>query len=255
MGLSRSIGRALSAGGIVFPPWQKVAYILGADLLVQWDATNAPSVALSGTAVTGWTDLVGGVVLAPGAAGTRPSYSGSSFNGKGPSITFNGVSNFLSVDQAPWLSGSTAGEVWLCVRQDTLGATAGDKCIFTTGSSSTFNSSRALFRAPVSGVNRSYVSTGTGASAGFATNLTTDFSGYHVVRMTWTSTAMGLSLDGGVAATAAGVPATATQRTVLGASLSTAGSQSAMAASAVLITSPLSAAKAAGLLVQLQSRF
>jgi hypothetical protein len=254
MGLTRSRGISLAAAGFRPPPWQQVANIVGADLLAQWDVTNAPSVALSGTVVTGWTDLVGGVVLAPGAVGTRPAYSEAGFNSKGPAVTFDGSNDFLSVDQVPWLSGAAPGEVWVCMRQDTPAAIA-DRVIFSIGSNSTVNASRMLWRAPVGGINRGYVSTGTGAAAAFATNVTTDFSGYHVARVTWSATAMGLSFDGGAAATAAGVPATATQRTVLGATYTTAGSFCAMAVSALIITNPLSAEKAAGLLAQLQSRF
>lgn len=235
-------------------PWQAVANILGADRVAHWDATATGSIALSGAAVTGWTELVGGGVAAPGGATTRPIYSATGFNSKTAAITFDGIDDYLRRDQA-WLAGAAAGEIWALLRQDHLASTAGDKIVVSVGPTTGSTTARQIIRTPVSAVNRALVYSGNGTTVDFATASTVDFSGYHLVRTIWTGTQASISLDGGTAATVASVPNTATARTTIGANAATSASFEAMALSAVIITNALSSDKATALRTHLQSRY
>ncbi len=151
--------------------------------------------------------------------------------------------------------GAAAGEIWGLIRQDHLGSTAGDKIVISVGGSSGSTTIRQILRTPVSTINRALVYSGNGTTTDFATLTTSDFSGYHIARAEWTGTQVRLSVDGGTPATAASVPATATARTVMGSSPSLATSFEAMAASAFIITNPLSADKATALRAHLLTRF
>lgn len=235
-------------------PWQAVANILGTDRLAHWDATATDSIALSGAAVTGWTELVGGGVAAPGAATTRPTYNATGFNNKTAAIIFDGIDDYARRDQA-WLAGAAAGEIWALLRQDHLGSTAGDRIVVSVGPTTGSTTARQIIRTPVSTVNRALVYSGNGATVDFATASTVDFSGYHVVRTVWTGTQASIALDGGTAASTASVPATATSRTVMGANAAFASAFEAMALCAIIITNPLSADKATALRAHLQTRF
>lgn len=241
-------------GNAASPPWQQVASILGADRLAHWDATALASLTLSGAAVTGWIELVGGGVAAPGAATTRPNYNATGLNNKSAALIFDGIDDYLRRDQA-WLPGVAAGEIWAVLRQDHLASTAGDKAIVVVGPTSGSTAARQITRNPVSSVNRAFVYSGNGTTTDSATVTTVDFSGYHVTRAEWTGTQVRLSVDGSTPATAASVPNTATARTVIGANAIISGAYEAMALSALIITNPLSADKATALRTSLQSRY
>lgn len=76
-GLGLDIGLSLRSG--LGAGWTPAA--LGPSLLGWWDAERFDSLALSGSAVTGWTDVVGGVTAAQAVSASRPRWDANAFGG------------------------------------------------------------------------------------------------------------------------------------------------------------------------------
>lgn len=256
MGLRRMGLRSLAGGGrsARSDSVAQITALLGADRLAHWDATEAASISLSGSSVTGLQELVNGTVYVPGIASTRPAYSATGFNG-GPSIESDGVDDYLFASEVLGPTGASASEIWACVSQDVLGSVVGAQQVIGYGSTSTANTSRGIGRINVSSVNRTRAVVGTGAAAPSATDTATDFSGFHVIRGTFGATTTSISIDGGTPATVAAVPSTATSRTVLFASMALASGFFMGKFSCGLITLPLSTEKASALFTLLQKRY
>jgi len=235
-------------------PSARVAALLGADRLAHWDATALSSISLSGSAVTGLRELVGGTVYVPGIASTRPAYSATGFNGR-PCLVADGVDDYLFASEVPWPAGASASEIWACVSQDVLGSAAGSSQIVGYGSTATINTTRAISRISSSSVNRARAVVGIGASAPQAIDSSTDFSGFHVIRGVFGASSTSISIDGGPPTSVSAVPATDTSRTALLAAMGLINGFFTGKFSVGLVTNPLSADKAEALLALLQQRY
>lgn len=254
MPLSLSLGLSIGAACYGAPSSvAQIAALLGADRLAHWDAEEASSITLSGAAVTGLRELVGGTTYAPGTASTRPNYSATAFNGR-PGIVPDGVDDYLAASEIRGPSGATPCEMWALASQDLLGSVAGYTQIIGYGSNITVNTSRCMGRLAVSSVNRARVVVGTGAAAGADNVTTVDLSGIHVLRAVFGATSTSFSVDGGTPVVVAAVPATAAQRTTLFAAQGLTTGWWAGALSVALITPLLSTDKAAALHSLLQQR-
>lgn len=226
--------------------------ILGSDLLEWWSADSSPRSEANGL-VTSLTGLAAGLVFTVDLSDTGPSYSATGFNGA-PELTFAGVFNRMVLNSQPFPSGSNPCEIWGLVRQAALPADTGARCWFSYGGDG-INNQRRCRRTVVSGVNRSNVVTGTGASNGQATGTAVDFSSRHTVRVVVGAAATNLTTDGNTTADTAAVPDTGTSRVRLGAaSDATAGQFWQGGIRDVLVTAPLSTEKAAWLTNFLNAR-
>jgi len=257
LSLALNLSSLAVMGGAAVPPWKAVQNILargGYTALGQFDATNAASIALSGASVTGWTDLITGITLAPGVSSTRPIYSDADF-GTGPCVIADGIDDYLSASSVPYPVNADPCEIWTCADQTALGSDgAGSRRIFSYGSSSGSGViSRMLYRSVVSVVNRVSAIVGDGTS-GAITETSTDFSGKKTTRLVITGTNALLSVNGGTPVSAPKVPTTTNQRTVMFANLNVATAFWKGSASCVLITPLLDDATADKLLAHFNSR-
>lgn len=256
IGMRRMGLRSLSGGGASgsLPPAAQIAALLGADRLAHWDATVLSSITLSGSAVTGLRELVGGTVYVPGVASTRPAFSATEFNG-GPCLVADGVDDYLAAAEVLGPTGAAPSEIWVCVSQDALSSNTTPYQIIGYGSSVTVNTSRGIWRSSISSVNRVRAVVGIGAASGSATDASTDFSGFHVVRALFGSTSTSISIDGGPPTSLAAVPSTVAERTSLFSAMANSSAFFVGKFSAGLVTNPLSTGKASALLALLQQRY
>lgn len=229
---------------------------LGTDLIEMWDASRADTVlALTDATYTGavhsWTGLVTGANLAQSTPNLKPIYSSTGLSGT-PCLTFNGTSQYLKCTDAAFLAllptAATPCEIWVLCSQDAAAADATTRHAVGYSASSAING-RSLARIPVSSVNRARVYTGTGAAATVATDTNVDLSGVHVMRGIFGATASSIDVDGNTAVSATVTPVTSTP------ALFMVGSIPALAASnwwqgkisTIILTKPLSTAKATAL--------
>lgn len=256
MPLSLSLG--LSLGSIPTSAGQNqaqaIAALLGSDRLAHWDATEIGSITLSGSAVTGMRELVGGAVYSPGGASTRPAYSATAFNGR-PCIITDGVDDYLAASEVLGPTGGSPSEIWACVSQDVLGAVSSSPQVIGYGSTTTVNTSRTIGRINVSSVNRARAVVGTGASASQAVDAATDFSGFHVIRGVFGASATSVYINGGTPTNVSAVPSTTNARTALFAAMGLTTGFFTGKFSVGLITLPLTSDKATALLALLQKRY
>lgn len=226
---------------------------LGASLYDMWDAERSGDLALTGAAVTGWASARNGYPAAQTASNAKPAYGATSFNGR-PGVTFDGVDDELTYAGTGVLpTGAAPGEIWVLADQTAVAADAATRSALTYGNAT--NVARSVRRSVQAGVNRFAGSVGDGAATLSNTNTAVDLSGRHVMRLVVTGTQQRAEVDGLSAAASAVVPATAVNRTRLGATSSTtaAGFWSGVLAFAA-ITDLLSIEEAAQMLAYLKAR-
>ncbi|MCK1367602.1 hypothetical protein [Bradyrhizobium sp. 62] len=221
---------------------------LGADLIAYWDV-NRPDL-ITGLNVSSWRDIVAGYPAVQATGSAQPVYSISSFNGA-PGIAFDGASQQLTCTDAAFLAALPSGagpyEIWALIQQDALPADTTERIAVAVGGASLVTG-RALSRIVTSATNRARSRTGNGAASTNIDDTAVDLSTRHVLRLAVGATSSALTVDGGTPSTASVVPSTTNTRLRLGASNATAAVnfwQGQIAA--ILITQPLSAAKAAAL--------
>lgn len=229
---------------------------LGSDLIEMWDAARADTIfaltdATYTNAVHSWTGLVTGANLAQTTPNLKPYYDPAGLSGS-PCMTFNGTSQYFKCTDASLMSllptGTDPCEIWVLCSQDADAADATTRHVVGYANSSVANG-RSLSRIPVSSVNRGRTYTGTGGSAGVATDTHIDLSGVHVMRGIFGPTKTSAQIDGEALVTATVTPATGIPALLM------VGSIPALAASnwwqgkvaVILITNPLSDDKAAAL--------
>ncbi|RWC47952.1 MAG: hypothetical protein EOS55_13885 [Mesorhizobium sp.] len=184
---------------------QSLRSLLGSSLLAWWNADRIDLITTETSGkVSSWRDLVAGLNLVQTTDAARPVWSSTSFNGA-PSVTFDGVDDFINLESQPFPSGAAPSELWAVVQQDMPAATAGLFTLFGYGAP---NAHRMLIRGVVSAVNRFEGLVGTIAPISPATN----FSARHVLRLQIGAAASTTTIDGADSATASGVPATGTTR-------------------------------------------
>lgn len=231
--------------------WSPAA--LGASLLGWWDAERSDKLSLSGSAVTSWTDLVGGYVASQAISASKPIYSATSFNNR-PGLTFDGLDDELTLASVPFPTGAAACEIWKAIDQTALAADTTTRNLFSFGGG-TGATARRLRRDVLGGVNRALMATGDGATAIGPNNANVDFSGRHVVRGIVGAPTVEIHVDGVTGGTSNVVSATGAVRTRIGASdATTPGGFMQGVVSAVLVTAPLTAPEAASLYAYLNAR-
>lgn len=229
---------------------------LGTDLIEFWDASRADTIfaltdATYTNAVHSWTGIKTGANLAQSTPNLKPWYDPTGLSGS-PCLTFNGTSQYLKCTDAALMallpSGTDPCEIWALCSQDMAATDATTRHVAGYANSSLSNG-RSISRLAVSSVNRARAYTGTGASAGVATDTHVDLSGVHVLRGIFGPTQTSIQVDGEALATATVTPATSTP------ALFMVGSIPALAASnwwggkigAVMVTKPLTSQQATDL--------
>lgn len=226
---------------------------LGSSLLGYWDAENAGSLTLSGASVTTWTDVVGSYAATQATAGSKPTYSATSFNGR-PGITFDGTDDELTLASVPFPTGATPSEIWALVDQQALPADTGVRRFVQYGGASAA-SSRVLLRMVSVGVNRLAASADNAGVFAQAIQGTVDLSGRHVARGVYTGAVVRAVTDGTASTDTTAVSTTSAIRFRIGADTAgTAANFGQFVANTILVTSLLSATDAAALLAYLKTR-
>lgn len=229
---------------------------LGDDLIEMWDASRGDSVlaltdATYTNAVHSWKGLVTGANLAQSTPNLKPIYSSTGLSGT-PCLTFNGTTQYLKCTDAAFMAllptNATACEIWVLCSQDADAADTTTRHAVGYSASSVING-RSIARIPVSSVNRARTYTGTGAAATVTTDTHVDLSGVHIIRGIFGATTTSVDVDSNTAVISTVTPVTSTP------ALFMVGSIPALAASnwwqgsisTILLTKPLSGAKATAL--------
>ncbi len=181
---------------------------LGASLFAWWDAERADLITHVGGAVSSWADVVAGLTVDQAVAGSKPTYSATSFNGRS-GVTFDGTADELTrttIGNLP--TGASPSWIISVVSQDALAADTTVRSAMMWGDISTANGERRLRRNVVGGVNRALTDVGNGAAVVGSTNTSVDFSGRHIVIGKVSSTDVQTDVDGVAGPSAAVVPAT-----------------------------------------------
>lgn len=228
---------------------------LGASLYDYWDAEQADTLSLSGSAVTAWRSAKNGYSAAQGTGAARPTYSATSFNSR-PGVTFDGSDDELTyAGVGVFPTGSVSSEIWALVNQTALGSSAGVRAIFNYGGNAAAAWRRLNRTTDGSLVNRATTQMGTGAAGPAAQNDNVDFSGRNVAR---SQIKANLQTDvNGIAGAvnATGNPATGTTRTRIGArNDDTPNSFFQGVVSFVAVTAPLTTNQAVQMLAYLKQR-
>jgi hypothetical protein len=226
----------------VTPTWQKVANLLGAKRLGHFSGEAATSLTLSSAAVASWTCLASGLVVSPGAAGTRPTYDAAN-----KAVVFDGTDDFLAANSNPFLAAAAAGEVFAVAGQSALPADTTSRALVWMGNASSLNTSRVVDRTVASATNRVRARTGTGASNVSVTDVGSDLSGKHRIGVRWSATTTFAALDNGAEASGAAVPSTDTARVVIGAYGSAGANFWQGAVYEIIIAAPLTTGERAAL--------
>lgn len=187
---------------------------LESSLLAWWDASSG--VTVTGSGVSAWVDRKGGLSLAQATDAARPAYSPTSFNGFA-GLTFDGTADYLELASQPFPSGSAASELWVVCSQDALAADTTTRPLFSYGGVNG-QVGRLFQRVVTSGTNRVRGVVGDGSAGQQLNDLSVDFTGRHVLRLSVGPTASNLYVDGGTAVNLSVVPATGTTRIRVGAS-------------------------------------
>lgn len=235
-------------------PAYDVVFDLGPELLAYWDANRPDLMTLgAGNAVSSWLDIKAGYAATQGTGAAQPIYSATSFNGA-PGLSFDGTDDCLASTAAGLLAAlpvaAAGSELWALVQQDAAGAAAGARVAISYGGASGA-SERSMGRTTSSSNNRMRGSTNGTLSSGPVVNIDTR----HVLRYAVGAAASIPHVDGVAGSTLSIVPATLADRVRVGA----APPPSAVSfwrgqIAAVLITMPLSAAKASALSTYLLDR-
>ena len=217
---------------------------LGSKLVAFWDAEDASTLELSGSAVTAWTDKKNGNRCAVNISGFKPVFSPNNFNGR-PSLVYDGIDDYLTLTGSginlPF-SGQ-AREIWAAVSQDAPEDTdAIQRVVTRCGIAST--SRFRLARARLGNVSRGRVTCGNGASEAVQTNVQTAFAGISVVRGVITDADISAVVNKIADAPLANIPALTTTPIYLGAENTSIGFWQGKV-NALIYTDPLTADEAA----------
>lgn len=225
---------------------------LGSSLLAWWRADRPDLITHASGAVSSWKDTVAAYDAVQAGAG-MPTYSATSFNGF-PGITFDGTDDELTLASQPFPSGASAAEMWAVVSQSALAADSSTRQLFGYGGTSNATR-RAIVRRVSGGVNRFGADIGDNSVAQPINDAAVDFSGRHVLRVAVGATSTSVTINGGTPTSGSAVPATGTTRARIGAS--TANTPANFwngIVHDIIITSALSASKAAQLQAWLMAR-
>lgn len=174
---------------------------LGAKLLLWWDAEDADSLTLAGSAVTAWEDKSAGFAVAQATGASQPAYSATAVNGR-PGIVFDGVADHLTNAGTPSKVAAGQAREWWCLATQTRAAGAGGANIVVRQGSGVV--SAAQLGRIVDNTTTGYVGNGTTASTATATTL---FEGVSVLRQQITATQQIVSRNGVAGAPVAVTPA------------------------------------------------
>jgi hypothetical protein len=228
---------------------------LGADLLGWWDAEAFSTLTFgAGATITTWADKVAGYALTQAFSAQKPIYSASSFNNR-PALTFDGVDDFLNLENQPFPNGINPCEVWFLGADLLPVATTGSRRIFCFGGNA-ITSSRTLLRVSSGTADLATATTGTGSGNTSVSDAGSDLRNNTVVRVRHEATKVRIATNGGAFSdSAATVPATGTTRVRMGSSIGDTASQFAnVRLNGVLVTLALSAANATLLTNYLKNR-
>jgi hypothetical protein len=215
--------------------------ILGPDLLEAWESIRYDLITQSAGVVSAWAGSVNGYTVTQAVGGQKPAYSATGFNGK-PVLTFDSVDDYMELAPNPF-STTDPVEVWVVADQqapftDTLGR-------------------RAVAMGNGGATDRAILSLGDNVSASIAlagaNNLSatrSGFSGRHVFRAIIEVDGLTAILDGGTpSAKTLTTTVSNSARIRIGASgAASPGGYWKGGINSVLVTRPLSSAKAAALL-------
>jgi len=244
------------ADGLTGMPVYNPGTALGADLLAWWDASHTSRI-IGSPGVSTWLDAVAGYNLVQATPAAQPVYSATNFGGA-PGLMFDGVDDFLNMESVPFPTGAAPSEVWGLVQNDMDAADTTTRNFVGYGGNGVSVSTgvRRIFRTVTTGINRAGAGTGLSPSGSVSvTNTSVDFSRRHVVRVIFGATETTTYVDGIPEGPTAAVPGTLALRFRVGGSLITIPTlfwQGPIAA--ILVTNPLSAAKATGLHNYLMAR-
>jgi hypothetical protein len=179
------------SGLISAGPWHPDNLYGSGKLKAWWSADDTSLIAKTGSNVSSWTDHVGGIVL---TAESSPIWAAMSFNEQVPGVAFDGTDDCLrgtSFSNLP--TGASPSEVWAVCEQTALAADATSRTVFDYGGTAA-NEVRRLRRAVVTSVNRVTATDGTALiTSGGANGI--DFTSYHIVRVIWRPSSLGLEVD------------------------------------------------------------
>lgn len=165
--------------------------------------------------MTAWTDSIGGLALSQSGNAARPTYQPTGFNGAA-CLSLDGADDCMDAPAATFPAGSTEGELWMVLSQDSPASETGTRgAISYSGPNTT--TSRGMRRVSTSGANRLSAIGADGSTSTVLTYPTVDFSSRHMVRSTHGPNGNTVRADGQAPAANAIVPATATDRIRIGA--------------------------------------
>lgn len=180
------IGLGLSIPALALAGRRDPRAFLGAAALGYRDAAVLPSLELSGSNVTSWTDLINGGVASQATSGAKPLWSASGLNGM-PSVLFDGIDDYL--EQAAHSYPTGQFEIWTLLDNSALPADTTSRWAVGFGTSAPAGIGRGVS----SGVNRARGIAGAGA----ANNAFVDLTGPHIVRLRVEAGQATISVDGG----------------------------------------------------------
>ena len=200
------------SGGITPPiPWTPLD--LGAKLLGWWDAEDATTLTMAGSAVSEWRDKVHGLAAMQATSSFRPIYQSAGINGR-PALLFDASDDRLETTTNPLLVGAAPGEMWGLVNQAALGSETANRGIIFLGNTAT--GIRLLARVGSGGVNRAGLFVTPVPSSPLIADPVVDFSGVKVGRLICTSTLSTIQGSRTTSTSVSAVPTTANTLVRLG---------------------------------------
>jgi hypothetical protein len=213
--------------------------ILGADLLEAWEASRYDLITQSGGVVSAWAGSVMGTTVTQSFASQKFAYSATGFNGK-PILTADGVDDMMEVSPNPF-SPTDPMEVWAVVDQQQLASDVTARRVMAMGDTAT--ATRVLLSS-ADGTNLFFL-----AGANNISSTRSGFAGRHVVRAIVDTDGVTAAMDGILSGKLPVNTTASSARLRIGASAAaTAAGFFKGGYHAVLVTRPLSSAKAAALL-------
>ena len=190
--------------------------------------------------MTAWADRKNGHTPTQSAPGSKPIYAPIGFNGR-PGIVFDGVDDYLSLENQPLGTGAASREMWTLQSQSTPDATAVSGTIFAYGG--TVSNANFVQRIQTAGVSRARGATGPGVSSTVSVpDVMVAFNGIHLVRYRIEAAQSSLYIDGHPSTTMAVVPNTGSIRVRIGSNIvDTAAAFFTGTINAILVTSLLEA--------------
>jgi hypothetical protein len=185
------LGLGLTIGG---PPGAAAFYdvveALGDDLLACWDAERADLITQADGLVSLWTDAKHGYALAQETAANQPAYSATGCNGR-PCIAGDGVTQFMTLEGAPFPSETTPVEIWAVATQAAPVVDTAVRVLFGYGGNAA-GKQLSLRRSVMTGMNQARAAT----KATNRNNVYVPFDGPHLVRGRFHPTSVQCDVDG-----------------------------------------------------------